>query len=67
MTTDLIIQALDMAKDQGFVVGNAIFHSDRGSQYTSKAFARYCEDIDVRLSSGKVGVCWDNAVAEAFF
>ena len=67
MTTTLIIDALAMAHRAGFVAGNAIFHSDRGSQYTSARFAKYAASIDVRLSVGEVGVCWDNAVAESFF
>jgi len=67
MTTTLIIDALAMAHRAGFVAGNAIFHSDRGSQYTSARFAEYAASIDVRLSVGAVGVCWDNAVAESFF
>lgn len=67
MTASLIIDALDMAHKKGLVAGNAIFHSDRGSQYTSNQFADYAASIDVRLSVGEVGVCWDNAVAESFF
>lgn len=67
MTTTLIIDALDMAHKAGFVAGNAIFHSDCGSQYTSREFAEYADSIDVRLSVGEVGVCWDNAVADKGF
>lgn len=67
MNTGLLIDALSMAHQSGYVAGNAIFHSDRGSQYTSEEFAAYAASIDVRLSVGKVGVCWDNAVAESFF
>lgn len=67
MTTTLITDALDMAYRRGFVADNAIFHSDRGSQYTSQEFARYARSIGVRLSVGKTGICWDNAVAESFF
>ena len=46
---------------------NVIFHSDRGAQYTSKAFAQFCADHSVRRSVGRVGSCYDNAVAESFF
>ncbi len=45
----------------------AIFHSYRGTQYTSREFARYCKRKDVRTSLGRTGVCWDNGVAESFF
>lgn len=67
MTTQLVIDALSMAHRGGFVAGNAIFHSDRGSQYTSAEFKEFADRHDIRLSVGEVGVCWDNAVAESFF
>ena len=44
-----------------------IFHSDRGCQYTSAAYAALAEDCQVTLSVGRKGQCWDNAVAESFF
>ena len=44
-----------------------IFHSDRGCQYTSAAFAALAEDCQVVLSLGRTGQCWDNALAESFF
>ena len=43
-----------------------IFHSDRGSQYTSQQFARHLEHHKIRPSVGRTGVCWDNAWAESF-
>ena len=67
MRTSLIVDALDMALDAGRIAPNAIFHSDRGCQYTSQEFARHCKDKKVRTSLGRTGVCWDNAVAESFF
>jgi putative transposase len=56
-----------MAKDHGRVRRNAIFHSDKGCQYTSAEFAKFCKQIKVRTSVGRTGVCWDNAAAESFF
>ena len=44
-----------------------IFHTDRGSTYTAKAFTRLCRQLGVRQSMGRVGSCFDNAAAEAFF
>ncbi len=35
-----------------------IFHSDRGCQYTSAAFARYCTAHGIVPSVGRTGVCW---------
>ncbi len=67
MRTSLIIDALQMAVDAGHAAPNAVFHSDRGCQYTSREFARFCARRRVRTSRGRTGVCWDNAVAESFF
>ncbi len=44
-----------------------VFHSDRGCQYTSAAFAELAGDFNVELSHGRTGQCWDNALAESFF
>jgi len=67
MRASLVVEALRMAHKAGYVAGNAIFHSDRGAQYTSKEMALAAHAMDVRLSCGQTGVCWDNAVAESFF
>jgi transposase InsO family protein len=67
MRTSLIIDALTMAKKHGRVHHNAVFHSDKGCQYTSTEFAEFCKSIKVRRSVGRTGVCWDNAAAESFF
>ena len=44
-----------------------IFHTDRGSTYTAQAFRNLCSRLGVRQSMGRVGSCFDNAAAEAFF
>lgn len=67
MRTSLIVDALKMAIDTGHVRPDAIFHSDRGAQYVSGEYARYCSSNRVRRSVGRTGVCWDNAAAESFF
>lgn len=67
MRTTLIIDALEMARLHGHVRPNAIFHSDRGTQYASADYAKYCAKVGVRRSMGRTGVCWDNAAAETFF
>jgi transposase InsO family protein len=67
MRTSLVIDALQMGIDAGHVQPDAIFHSDRGCQYTSAEFARFCKAKRVRTSLGRTGVCWDNAAAESFF
>jgi putative transposase len=67
MRTSLVTDALAAALDGGHVGPEAIFHSDRGCQYTSAEFALFCKQNRVRTSVGRTGVCWDNAAAESFF
>ena len=67
MRTDLVCDAIDMAVRRCPHQKNVtIFHSDRGSQYTSQQFARHLEHHRIRPSVGRTGVCWDNAWAESF-
>jgi transposase InsO family protein len=44
-----------------------IFHTDRGSTYTANSFTKLCAQQGIRQSMGRVGSCFDNAAAEAFF
>ena len=67
MRTSLVVDALAMGIDAGLIAPDAIFHSDRGCQYTSREFHRFCKDNLIRTSVGRTGVCWDNAAAESFF
>ncbi|MFD1502951.1 integrase core domain-containing protein, partial [Streptosporangium lutulentum] len=46
---------------------DAVFHSDRGSNYTSEEFGRFLTGLQIRRSVGRTGVCYDNAMAESFF
>lgn len=63
----LVVAALNMAAaTRGGDVRGVIFHSDRGSEYTSRKFARACLKLGVTQSMGRVGSCFDNAVSEAF-
>ena len=66
MRTELVEDALRAAhRDRGSLVG-AIFHSDHGSVYTSKAYAALCEQLGVTQSTGVVGTSADNSLAESF-
>jgi putative transposase len=67
MRTSLVTGALAMAITHGHIQTGAIFHSDRGAQYTSGEFTRFCAAHGIRTSVGRTGVCWDNAAAESFF
>ncbi len=44
-----------------------IFHADRGCQYTSEQLDRVAHEVNVRISVGRTGVCWDNAQQESFW
>jgi transposase InsO family protein len=67
MRTELISDALLMAFGNRRPPAGAIFHSDRGCQYTSRDFRQLATDHGILLSLGRKGTCWDNAVAESFF
>lgn len=67
MATDLICKAMIKAVNLRQPPQGVVFHSDRGSQYTSKRFRNLLEGYGVRSSMGDVGACWDNAVVERFF
>ena len=66
MRTELITDALSAARDSRGSLTGAIFHSDHGAQYTSKAYARVCAELGVSQSMGAVGTSADNALAESF-
>ena len=64
MRTSLVCQAIDMAVRRCPIDrGVTIFHSDRGSQYTSQRFLDRLRSYGIRPSVGRTGVCWDNAWA----
>lgn len=67
-STDLVITALDMAATTrgGFPTG-VVLHADRGTQFTSEKLAAYMRAVQGRVSMGRAGVCWDNAMAESFW
>ena len=48
-------------------IAEVIFHTDRGSTYTAEKFTALCRRLKIRQSMGRVGSCFDNAAAEAFF
>jgi transposase InsO family protein len=67
MRAELVSDAVELAHRRGLVKPQAIFHSDRGSQYTSAEFRITLTTLQMRGSMGRVGSCFDNAVAESFF
>lgn len=67
MTRALVIDALRMAWFRRHPTAGLIFHSDRGSQYASKDFAKHLATFNMKTSMSRKGECWDNAVTEALF
>lgn len=67
MKTDLVCKALMKAYNVRQPPKGLVFHSDRGSQYTSKHYRKLLSSYEMRASMGDVGACWDNAVVERFF
>jgi len=67
MTATLVCDALTMAIWQRRPKIGLIHHSDRGSQYASKAFKKLLKGHGIQGSMSRKGDCWDNAVVESFF
>ena len=65
MRTELVQNALEMAvRNCSPVKGVTIFHSDRGSQYTSADYTATMNKYGLLASVGRTGVCYDNAAAD---
>lgn len=67
INTQLAIDTLNKAFERSGKKGGMILHSDRGSQFTSKAFVEYCKECNVTQSMSKPGCPYDNAPMERYF
>ena len=67
MRTSLVCGALTMALERRHPARGLIFHSDRGSQYTSREFRALLDPHGLIQSLSRRGRCWDDAVAESLF
>jgi putative transposase len=67
MKKELVIQAFVNAQARHNLPAGTIFHSDRGSQYTSQAFMDMLKLYGIKQSFSRVGMPGDNAWAESFF
>jgi putative transposase len=63
----LVECALDLALARRRPKAGLLHHSDRGSQYTSRAYQLRLEQSGMTVSMSRKGNCWDNAVMESFF
>ena len=66
MTDDLVIEALKKAMINRGLNEDGIFHSDRGSQYTSNNYEKLLEGLKIKHSYSKKGYPYDNASMESF-
>ena len=63
----LVERALDLALARRRPAPGLLHHSDRGSQYTSRAYRARLEQAGIIVSMSRKGNCWDNAAVESFF
>lgn len=67
LVTGLIDEALIMAIHRNKPSQGVIHHSDRGSQYCSKAYQALLKKHGFICSMSGAGNCYDNAVMESFY
>ena len=67
INAQLVVDALRMAYWRRKPPAGLLHHSDRGSQYASKAFQDELAKYEMICSMSRKGDCWDNAVVESFF
>ena len=67
MTADIVTDALTMARFRRKPAPGVLHHSDRGSQYASRAFQDKLADYGMICSMSRKGNCWDNAPSESWF
>ena len=68
MKKELCIRTVkELELQYGKRLTGAIFHSDRGSQYTSEAFRLALKEAGLIQSLSGTGHCFDNARMESFF
>ena len=66
MTDELVIDAFNKALINRGLEKNGIFHSDRGSQYTSNDYEEILATLSIKHSYSKKGYAYDNASMESF-
>ena len=66
-TANIVLKALRSAQGRWDLPKGAIFHSDRGSQYTAKEVMKQVRACGFQLSFSDVGKPGDNPWSESFF
>ncbi|MGZ5261769.1 MAG: transposase [Burkholderiales bacterium] len=67
LRSEIVVDALEMARWPRGQVTGTIVHSDHGSQYTSWVFGQRLRSAGLLGSMGRIGSALDNALAESFF
>ena len=67
LSKELVLKALLMAILHRNPGQGIIFHSDRGSQYTSRLVRELLKSYKITQSMSSTGNCYDNAITESFF
>jgi len=67
LSAELVARALLMALLHRNPESGIIFHSDRGSQYTSGPVRELLKSYKMTQSMSSTGNCYDNAITESFF
>lgn len=65
--TDVVTGALRRALETGLVPRDALFHSDRGCQYSALPTRQLLARHSLRQSMSAAGYCYDNVFAESAF
>ena len=66
MDAELVVDSIKKAQLKVRFKEQAIFHSDLGSQYTSKKVEKYLKELNLQHSYSKKGYPYDNACMESF-
>ncbi|EFQ83224.1 integrase core domain protein [Aeromicrobium marinum DSM 15272] len=67
LRTELVVDAIDMARWRRKPLPGTVVHSDRGTQFTSWLFGNRLREAGLMGSMGKVACAYDNSLMESFF
>ena len=66
LSTEIVVEALQMAVWRRKPAPGLVHHSDRGVQYTSLSFGERFKGVGITPLMGRTGTALDNARAESF-